>query len=539
MIRLLALATPVLAAATVLAADPQVLHLKTLQAQMRYDQTDLVVPPGADVKIIFENTDDMPHNFCLFKEGTDVVEVCNKQMEKPEEALKRNWLPEDPRMFAHSKLLNPKEKDEITFKAPDKAGSYPFVCSFPGHAATMRGNLRIYAPGPKLSNLHFAMYLGDWKKLPNFATLKPFREGELPDGLVELKLDDYRNQFGVVYTGKLKAPKDGDYTFSIAGDDGVRLSVDGKQVTEADGIHPSSEIHEGKTKLKAGDHDFKLEYFQGAGEAEVYCAWSGGDFGLTPLSKWVHPSAKTGAAPKVKKDTGTGMPLVVTDEPVIYRNYISGAGMRSLGVGYPGGFNLAYNAENMNLVYLWHGAFIDAARHWTDRGGGSQPPLGFDVLRIYADLAPALAVLKSPTDEWPKSKQGERPEGLQWKGFVLDAKRIPTFHYTWNGVDVTERFDTEGSSMGADGKMVRTLTLSGPIPPGGTFLVASGAKIDPASNSFNVDGGKFGINGVNYDNHFQVAVDGAAIAGGNRLLVPARPQIKITYTWPNTHAGHH
>src|SRR3954452_15123857 len=120
MFRPLALLLPLFTVAAV-AADVETFTIKTLQAQMRYDVTELTITPGANVKIIFENTDDMPHNLCFFQPGTDVVEVCNKQMEKPEEALKRNWLPEDPRMWQHSRMLNPKEKEEITFTAPEKA----------------------------------------------------------------------------------------------------------------------------------------------------------------------------------------------------------------------------------------------------------------------------------------------------------------------------------------------------------------------------------------------------------------------------------
>src|SRR3712207_1413307 len=55
------------------AAEPQVFTIKTLPAQMRYDTAELTVTPGADVKIIFENTDDMPHNMVFFQPGTDVV----------------------------------------------------------------------------------------------------------------------------------------------------------------------------------------------------------------------------------------------------------------------------------------------------------------------------------------------------------------------------------------------------------------------------------------------------------------------------------
>ena len=515
------------------AAEVETFTIKTLAAQMRYDVNELTIAPGAQVKIVFENADDMPHNMVFFQPGTDVVEVCNKQMEKPEEALKRNWLPEDPRMWLHSNLLNPKEKQEITFKAPEKPGAYPFVCSFPGHAMTMQGKLKIFAPGPKLTKLHFAMYLGDWKNLPDFASLKPHREGEL-DGLVEIKLDDYKNQFGVVYTGKLAAPKDGEYTFAIAGDDGVRLSIDGRKVIEHDGIHPSVEIREGKVKLKAGEHDFRLEYFQGAGEAELYVAWSGADFGMTPLSKWVHPNAK-GGLPKKKEDNSTGMPLVVDKEPVVYRNFISDAGHRSIGVGYPGGFDLVWSAEQMNAVYLWRGAFVDAARHWRDRGGGAQPPLGFDVLRLYPDAAPAFAVLAGPDAAWPKDEAATQPK---WKGYTLDTRRVPTFRYEWNGVRISERFDTQGASLDATGKFVRTLQLSGPIPAGATFRVAAGNKIEAIDGGFLVDGGALKLGGTGYDNRFKVAAEGATIAGGKALLVPAQAQIKVAYSWLTAHTGH-
>ncbi len=522
-------------AAAASAAKVETFTIKTLQAQMRYDVTELTVAPGANVKILFENTDDMPHNLCIFQPGTDVVEVCNKQMEKPEEALKRNWVPEDPRLWLHSKMLNPKDKEEITFKAPDKAGIYPFVCTFPGHAMSMQGKLRILAAGPKLTSLHFKMYLGDWKQLPDFATLPLFREGEL-DGLVDIKLDDYKNQFGVVYTGKLEAPQNGDYTFYIAGDDGVRLLVDGKKIVENDGIHPSAKISEAKVKLTKGEHHFRLEYFQAAGQAELYVAWSGANFALTPLSTWIHPNAKE-VGPKKKETPTTGMPLAVGKEPVLYRNFIAGAGNRSIGVGYPGGFNVAFDAEAMNTTLVWRGAFIDAARHWTGRGGGAQPPLGFDVVRVNPEAAPAFAVLSGPDAAWPLPEKGQRPAGFQWKGYTLDARRAPTFRYEWNGVKIGERFDSEGNSMAENGRLIRTVELSGTIPPGALFCAATGAKIEAVDGGFLVDDGRMTIDKLSFDNRFKVSVEGGTVSNG-RLLVPARPQIKVTYSWLTAHAGH-
>ena len=513
------------------AAETETFTIKTLQGQMRYDVADIAVAPGTQVRIVFENVDDMPHNIVFFQPGTDVVAVSNKQMEAPEAALKRNWLPEDPRMWLHSGMVNPKAKEELVFKAPEKPGVYPFVCTFPGHALAMQGRLRIVAPGPQLTALKFALYLGDWKTLPDFAKLQPHREGAVADNLIQLKFDDYKNQYAIVYTGTLTAPKEGEYTFSLACDDGGRMWIDGKKLIEHDGIHPSAEIREAKVKLTAGEHAFRLEYFQAAGQAELYVAWRGADISSTPLTKWVHPQAKAGAVAKKKEDKAVGMPLAVGKEPVVYRNFISGTGNRGIAVGYPGGFSIAWSAEQMNAALLWRGAFMDAARHWKDRGGGAQPPLGFDVLRLAPEPAQPFAVLDSPGAEWPKLGKNARAGGFEWKGYALDAKRFPTFFYEWNGVKVADRFDVAGDTL------VRTLKLTGTIPAGAQFRAATGDTITAAGAAFAIDAGKFGLDGTSYENKFTVAVDGATVAGRN-LLVPARAEIRITYSWPQSHAQH-
>ncbi len=519
--------------AAAVAAEPEIVNIKTLQAQMRYNVTDITTLPGVPVKILFENADDMPHNLVICKPGTDVVAMANKQLEKPEEAVKRNFLPEDPAIVLHTKLVGPHEKDELTFTSQE-AGDFPFVCTMPGHAMNMKGVLHVVAPGKGLSHLTFKLYLGEWDKLPDFSKLQVHREGEVPDNLVQLKFDDYKNNYGVVFEGTLNAPKTGDYGFSLASDDGSRILIDGKKIVEDDGIHPAAAIRNGKAHLEAGDHKFRLEYFQKAGESEIFAGWQGDSFSKTALSKWV-PQNWVGGPPKKKNEDHTGMPLIVDKEPVLYRNFISGAGTRGIGVGYPGGFNIAWSAQSMNLQLFWRGAFIDAARHWTDRGGGYQPPLGYDVVRPAGDIAPPFAVLGAADAKWPTVERNERAEGYEWKGYRLDAKRYPTFLYTWGGVKVSDRIDTEGGLV--DGKLVRTLTLDGPIPQGAVFRVANGT-IQPAGNGFAVDAGHLNLDGHEFENKFVVEADGAKLQGDN-LVVPAKAQIKVIYTWPMTHLHAH
>jgi uncharacterized cupredoxin-like copper-binding protein len=507
-------------------AKPQgpvkVIQLETMTAQMKYDQNELSVRPGERIKLTFENGDDLPHNLVFCQPGTDTAVMSMKQMEKPEEGLKRNWLPDDKNIWLHSKMLNPHEKEELHFTAPEKPGDYPFVCTFPGHAQTMNGKLKVIPLGEGLKDLKFALYLGNWKTLPDFAKLKPHREGVIADNLIDIKLDDYKNEFGVVFTGKINAPRKGSYRFYIAGDDGVRLLVDGKKVVEHDGIHPAGDIKEGAVQLEQGDHELRYEYFQGAGEIAVFAAWKGVTFDITPLSKWQPDGWESGGKNRKKKDDFAPIPLAVTNEPVIYRNFIQGAGNRGIGVGYPGGINIAWSAESMNLAVLWRGAFIDASKHWNSRGGGAQSALGYDVIQPTGDVSPALFVSEKPDAAWPVWDKVKRFEGFEWKGYTLDAKRSPTFRYTWQGAEIEESYSATGDGNKPDSKptLIRTVKIKGPVPANAWFRIAKG----PLESKENVFVLKSGVT-------IQIAAPGAQVAGANLVLPAKTGTTSITYQW--------
>jgi cytochrome c553 len=115
------------------------------------------------------------------------------------------------------------------------------------------------------------------------------------------------------------------------------------------------------------------------------------------------------------------IPLVPVDEAIIYRNFIQGAGNRAIAVGYPEKAHLAFDANQMRLALLWHGDFMDASKHWVDRGAGSQSPAGEDVLAL-TDGAP-FAVLADEKAAWPKAWGHDA--GYQFGGYELDAKRRP------------------------------------------------------------------------------------------------------------------
>jgi hypothetical protein len=119
---------------------------------------------------------------------------------------------------------------------------------------------------------------------------------------------------------------------------------------------------------------------------------------------------------------------------IIYRNFIDGAGARAIGVGYPEKVSLAFDANDLRLALLWQGAFMDAARHWTDRGVGYEQPLGDNVLKLPAGVP--FAVLADEKAAWPTAPAKE--QGFRFRGYRLSEDDRPTFLYQFTGVEVED-----------------------------------------------------------------------------------------------------
>jgi hypothetical protein len=68
--------------------------------------------------------------------------------------------------------------------------------------------------------------------------------------------------FAIRYAGAFHVAEAGEYEFRLSSDDGTRLTIDGRQVIDNDGVHPPKQAR-GKVQLSSGDHQMMLEYFQG------------------------------------------------------------------------------------------------------------------------------------------------------------------------------------------------------------------------------------------------------------------------------------
>ena len=85
------------------------------------------------------------------------------------------------------------------------------------------------------------------------------------------------DNFYVVWTGKIRIPADGAYTFFLESDDGSRLFIDGAQVVDNGGLHEMQESP-GKVELKAGDHVIKVEFFDATEDAGCILSWKSAKF---------------------------------------------------------------------------------------------------------------------------------------------------------------------------------------------------------------------------------------------------------------------
>lgn len=83
------------------------------------------------------------------------------------------------------------------------------------------------------------------------------------------------NQFGVVWTGKLRAPTTGNYRFQTVSDDGVRLWVNNQLIINNWNDHAAATDTSTTIALQAGyAYDVRLEYYENTGQAVIRLLWS-------------------------------------------------------------------------------------------------------------------------------------------------------------------------------------------------------------------------------------------------------------------------
>ena len=124
----------------------RVIKIGTVFEKMAFDKDLVVVAAGKPVEFLLDNSDLMPHNFVITQPGAleEIGLLSEANAQQPGFAEKQ-YVPQSDKVLAKSNLLQPRDTQKVSFKAPKEPGIYPFVCTYPGHWRRMYGALYVVA----------------------------------------------------------------------------------------------------------------------------------------------------------------------------------------------------------------------------------------------------------------------------------------------------------------------------------------------------------------------------------------------------------
>lgn len=110
---------------------------------MHFDKELFKVRAGKKLKLIFKNTGapsptSMGHNVVILKPGVDIADFADLARA----ASKDQYIPSgvESLIIAHTKLITGGQSDQVEFTI-HQPGVYDFICSYPGHWASMQGKI--------------------------------------------------------------------------------------------------------------------------------------------------------------------------------------------------------------------------------------------------------------------------------------------------------------------------------------------------------------------------------------------------------------
>ena len=109
---------------------------------LKYSVASFEVKAGTRVRLDLENVSDMLHNVVIVEPGS-ASRVADAALKLGLDGTRLHFVPPSDHVLFHTALLEPRKSESIYFEAPIAPGDYTFICTFPGHASTMRGTMRV------------------------------------------------------------------------------------------------------------------------------------------------------------------------------------------------------------------------------------------------------------------------------------------------------------------------------------------------------------------------------------------------------------
>ena len=124
-------------------------EVKTIEMKaipiMKYDVNSFSVKPGQPVRIILKNEESMPHNVVIVEPGSFPDRIIEDLaiLYGSADASGLDYIPQTDTVLFHTAMINVDESTELLFFAPESEGVYPYLCTYPGHWATMNGVMEV------------------------------------------------------------------------------------------------------------------------------------------------------------------------------------------------------------------------------------------------------------------------------------------------------------------------------------------------------------------------------------------------------------
>jgi putative membrane-bound dehydrogenase-like protein len=120
------------------------IQISAVLDQLKFDVTRFTVKPGETVEIVLLNPDIMPHNLVIIAPGTlESVGGKAEAMASLPDGFQKNFVPATPEVLYSTKLISQGALARIRVTAPTTPGSYPYLCTFPGHWRVMNGIMEV------------------------------------------------------------------------------------------------------------------------------------------------------------------------------------------------------------------------------------------------------------------------------------------------------------------------------------------------------------------------------------------------------------
>lgn len=116
------------------------LEIGAVGSTMAFDKKSLTVHAGSQIHLVLKDAKPgtLMHNWVLVRPGTEAAVAAAGL---PAGAA-GNFVTPGPDVLAFTPMAPPGGSTEVTFQAPP-AGTYPYICSFPGHYLVMKGTLTV------------------------------------------------------------------------------------------------------------------------------------------------------------------------------------------------------------------------------------------------------------------------------------------------------------------------------------------------------------------------------------------------------------